>query len=303
MFIRTAKTKSLVQKSTLNISKPYLQKVVEAISVPRHYIYEKKNNLKVRSWIKREFEDLGLYSVYQGNYDNVIATYDGVLMSECTVMIGGHYDSVPKSLGADDNASAIAGMLAVAKALKEIRPALAILFVAFNREEDGLIGSAEFVNMLPLTLKRQLKAVHILEMIGYCSHEANSQHIPEGLPVKVSNVGDFIAIISNKNSNHLIKNILKTAENTQDTLKVKALKVFFGFEKYFPHLSRSDHAPFWEENIPALMWTDTSEFRNPHYHKPSDTAETLDYDFMHSVVELLGEVVLEELNISLEDKS
>lgn len=295
MFISTAKTHKNITKSRVNISKSYLREVVEAVSIPRHYIYEKKNNLKVRSWIKKEFEDLGLYSVYQGQYDNVIGTYDGVLMSECKIIIGGHYDSVPKSLGADDNASAIAGLLAVAKALKEISPALPILFVAFNREEDGLIGSNEFVSMLPKTLQKQLKAVHILEMIGYCSHERKSQFIPQGLPIKVSDVGNFIAIISNKDSNHLVKNILKVSEKTQATLKVKALKVFFGFEKYFPHLSRSDHAPFWQENIPALMWTDTSEFRNPHYHKASDSPDTLDYEFMHSVVELLVEVVLEEL--------
>ncbi|MEA3490506.1 MAG: M28 family peptidase, partial [Campylobacterota bacterium] len=64
---------------------------------------------------------------------------------------------------------------------------------------------------------------------------------------------------------------------------------------FFPHLSRSDHAPFWESRIPAMMWTDTSEFRNPHYHRPSDAPDTLDYEFMRRVVELLGEVVLEEL--------
>ncbi len=295
MFILNSKNRQKDFKSSVTISTSYLKEVVEAIAIPRHYIHERKNNLKVRSWIKKEFENLGLYSVYQGKYDNVIGTFDGVLMSECKVIIGGHYDSVPNSLGADDNASAIAGLLAVAKALKDISPSLPILFVAFNREEDGLIGSDEFVKFLPSSMKQNLTSVHILEMIGYCKHEKNSQHIPEGLPIKVSDIGDFIAIISNKTSNHLIKNILQTTERTQPTLKVKALKVFFGFEKYFPHLSRSDHAPFWEENLPALMWTDTSEFRNPHYHQASDSPDTLDYAFMSSVVSLLAEVVLEEV--------
>ena len=295
MLILNSKNTQKTSIKNIDISQSYLKEIINEISIPRHYIYEKKNNLKVRNFIKKEFEDLGLYSVYQGEYDNIIATFDGVLMSECTIIIGGHYDSVPNSLGADDNASAIAGLLATAKALREISPSLPVMFVAFNREEDGLLGSYDFLHTLPPSLIKTLKCVHILEMIGYCSHEPNSQHIPEGLPIKVSNIGEFIAIIANRDSNHLIKNILNTAQKTQPKLKVKALKVFLGVEKFFPHLSRSDHAPFWQSRIPAMMWTDTSEFRNPHYHKASDTPDTLDYDFMQSVVELLSEVVLEEL--------
>ena len=62
-----------------------------------------------------------------------------------------------------------------------------------------------------------------------------------------------------------------------------------------PHAFRSDHAPFWSQGIPALMWTDTAEFRNPNYHQPTDTPETLDYDFMAEVARLLVRVVLSGL--------
>ena len=58
---------------------------------------------------------------------------------------------------------------------------------------------------------------------------------------------------------------------------------------------RSDHAPFWREGIPALMWTDTAEFRNPHYHLPTDTPETLDYEFLAGVTRLLVHAVLSSL--------
>ena len=57
-------------------------------------------------------------------------------------------------------------------------------------------------------------------------------------------------------------------------------------EKYFGHLLRSDHTPFWEAGIPAVMWTDTSEFRNPHYHRATDTPDTLDYQFLAQVTRL-----------------
>ena len=75
---------------------------------------------------------------------------------------------------------------------------------------------------------------------------------------------------------------------------ITRLKVFLGVEKFFPHLSRSDHAPFWKSKLPALMWTDTSEFRNPHYHKASDRPDTLDYGFMCKVIELLILTVLKK---------
>jgi Zn-dependent M28 family amino/carboxypeptidase len=62
--------------------------------------------------------------------------------------------------------------------------------------------------------------------------------------------------------------------------------MYFGIEKAFGDLNRSDHTPFWQAGIPSIMWTDTSEFRNPHYHRASDTPETLDYGFMSGVTKL-----------------
>ena len=64
-------------------------------------------------------------------------------------------------------------------------------------------------------------------------------------------------------------------------------------EKFFPVLLRSDHAPFWQSRIPAMMWTDTSEFRNPHYHQPGDKPQTLNYGFLRSVTQLLIASVLD----------
>lgn len=287
VFSSKNKTPNPNTTSTIHIDQTYLQNIVEAIAIPRHYEYERKNNQKVRQYIDEAFQSLGLNTIYQGEYRNIIATYQGVALDECQIIIGGHYDSVPHSSGADDNASAIAGILTIAKALKEHAP-LPIAFIAFNREEDGLLGSYEFVHSLSAKMQKQLQAVHIFEMIGYHSDAPKSQSVPQGLPIKVNDVGDFIAIIANKTSNHLISSILQTGNNYLPNLKVKALKIFWGMERYFPHLERSDHSPFWEHKIPALMWTDTSEFRNPHYHQPSDTPDTLNYDFMHDVVKLVA---------------
>jgi hypothetical protein len=65
------------------------------------------------------------------------------------------------------------------------------------------------------------------------------------------------------------------------------LKLYFGIEQYFPDFARSDHFPFWKKRIPSLMWTDTAEFRNPNYHKKTDTPETLNYSFLRYTTQLL----------------
>jgi len=164
---------------------------------------------------------------------------------------------------------------------------LDIAFVAFNREEDGLLGSADFVrNFLPRDWP--LKEVHILEMVGYCDHTPGSQRMPDGLPIKLRHDrGDFLALVSNRKSNALIQPILRSAATYLPAFPVWGLKVFFGLEHRFQDIRRSDHAPFWDQGIPALMWTDTSEFRNANYHQRTDTPDTLDYEFMADVTRLL----------------
>ena len=271
----------------------YLKRAVSTIAIPRHYRAEYQNNIFVRNWIQNEFESFGMHVTTQGKYDNVIASY-GDENNECAVLIGAHYDSVPESPGADDNASAVAGLLGLAKSFELIKNAR-IGFVAFNREEDGLLGSAEYVRHLSEHQKEKIKCAHILEMIGYAKDNPGTQAIPAGLPIKIDNIGNFIGIIANKRSNSLLNEIISTASIQTPSLPVKCLKVFMGVEKLFPHLLRSDHAPFWNSNIPSLMWTDTSEFRNPNYHKRTDTPESLNYRFMYSVVSLLRHTVLQQL--------
>lgn len=273
----------------------YLKHVVANLAIPRHYVREQENNQYVREWIKAEFERIGLTVHCQGECQNIVAT-GAASAAPYQVLVGAHYDSVPGSPGADDNASAVAGMLAVARALQEYGD-LPVAFVAFNREEDNLMGSTEFVNALSPEQTSEIRCAHVLEMIGYCSSAPQSQHIPQGLPINIGDVGDFIAIVANKDSNRLVESIIKIADSELLSLPVYALKVKFGLEKLFADLLRSDHAPFWRSGIPALMWTDTSNFRNPNYHKASDTPDTLDYVFMSRVVQLLVGTVSSQLGV------
>lgn len=110
--------------------------------------------------------------------------------------------------------------------------------------------------------------------------------------MRAPEVGDFLALLTNRSSNRLVKPLLRLARAHVDDLHVLGIKVLFGLEKRFPHLLRSDHAPFWRAKIPAVMWTDTAEFRNPHYHQPSDRPDTLDDRFMRQVTQLLVASIL-----------
>ena len=307
MRIRESKTgkpehhNSVVEKILNNYDVRYLKETIARISIPRHFQHEARNNKQVAAWIEREFQRFGLHTERQGKYENIVATMlDDP--AQARVLIGAHYDSVPKTPGADDNASAVAGMLAAAKALSSVGP-LPIVYVAFNREEDGMLGSRDFVESYLLPRGCKLEAAHILEMIGYCDKAAGSQATPAGLPVNLGDTADFIGILMNDASNLYAASLIATAEKYVADLPVKTLEIFDGMEHHLPDLLRSDHSSFWNAGLPALMWTDTSEFRNPHYHQAGDTPETLDYGFIKKVTDLLVLQCLETLDGIPPDRS
>jgi Zn-dependent M28 family amino/carboxypeptidase len=193
---------------------------------------------------------------------------------------------VPGSPGADDNASAVAVCLECARLVKESGIERTMI-VLFNREEDGLIGSQQFVAYLSTVAGFSVSEAHIFEMVGFCSKAPGSQRMPPGLPlIAAPDVGDFLGLLANRHSNNVAESLLKLAATYIPETPVLALKTYVGVEKYFGHLLRSDHAPFWETGIASVMWTDTSEFRNPNYHRESDTPGTLDYEFLSQVTKL-----------------
>ena len=70
---------------------------------------------------------------------------------------------------------------------------------------------------------------------------------------------------------------------------LRILPLEFGLRMLLlPDIFRSDHSPFWLAGIPAIMITDTANFRNPHYHRASDTPGTLDYGFLGNVTRALA---------------
>lgn len=260
-----------------------VQSLVQQLSFPRHYAAEPEANRRAGDFVAATLTDAGFHVTVDGPYRNVVATPKDT--SRPLLLIGAHYDSVPGSPGADDNGSAVAAMLSCAQA---IGPDAPVCYVGFNREEDGLLGSTEFVEQGMARLGLQVSGVHILEMVGFT---AEQQHVPEGLPIKLSGKGDFLGIVGAGPSNRMATRAVQLAES--GPLPVLALKTYLNIHQKIEVLHRSDHSPFWGASIPATMWTDTAEFRNPNYHQATDTPDTLDYTFLARVTRLLHDVVLD----------
>jgi Zn-dependent M28 family amino/carboxypeptidase len=265
------------------ISPAGLREVVERIAVPR--VYRTPENEAVRRIISDLFSatDAGRQGVEVDEAGNVVVGDP----RRTRVLVGAHYDAVPGTPGADDNASAVAVLLAAARA---IGPHEAVCYVAFDGEESDRAGSRAFVGRLG---PHRLEQVHILEMVGFRSREPGSQRNPVP-PLPVPAVGDFLGLVGTHRSRHALDHVLRCAGHS--SIPVFGLYLpdvpLEAIGPLAPHVFRSDHAPFWAAGIPALIWTDTAEFRNPHYHEPTDMPETLDYDFMAEVARLLVHVVL-----------
>jgi Zn-dependent M28 family amino/carboxypeptidase len=127
-----------------------------------------------------------------------------------------------------------------------------------------------------------------LDMVGYYSDAENSQIYPVGgMSLLYGTKGDFLGMVGRPEDGKLLTDAKKTLQNTT-TLRIESIAL----PKEMKDLSRSDHAPFWQEGYPALFFTDTAEFRNKNYHEATDTWDTLDYDRLTQVPVGLYEVIL-----------
>jgi Zn-dependent M28 family amino/carboxypeptidase len=206
------------------------------------------------------------------------------------LVIGAHYDAVEGSPGADDNASGLVVLLELAQRLSRTPLTRPVWLVAFCLEEQGLLGSAAFTSRLKKT-RQPLHGAIILECVGYATDEGGSQRKPPGLPVPLPAAGNFLGIIGNDASRTLIATVEQSAKAVEPPLNAVALAVP-GRGETLPDIRRSDHAAFWDQGFPAVMLTDTANFRNPHYHQATDRIDTLNLDFLEAVIETVVKAAL-----------
>jgi len=245
----------------------------EALTAAARYIEEQLSTMGVNLQ-RHEF-----FVNEQGfvNLEVLAARADSSRREPACIVVGAHYDTVPGTPGADDNASGVAALLELAQQLGREHLDRTLRFVFFPNEEppffpDAGMGSAAYAGKL----RSERVDVHVmisLEMLGYYSDRAKSQKYPPGLSLFYPDRGNFIGLISN----------LASRQRLRETKRAFMASTGFPCEslaapEWTVVVGLSDHHSFWSQGYPALMVTDTAFMRNPHYHGSSDSAETLDYE-------------------------
>ncbi|MBT8362965.1 MAG: M28 family peptidase, partial [Deltaproteobacteria bacterium] len=215
------------------------------------------------------------------------------------VLIGAHYDSVKGTVGADDNASAIAVQLEVARTLAGLRATeelnLTVRFISFALEEPPAyatwaMGSRVYARKAKKN-KEQIDGMICLEMVGYTCNQPGCQKYPFPLMfMGYPNRGDYIGIVGNYRSRKFTNTLFQSFKKNK-ALPVEKLTVP-GSGYLLANIRLSDHAAFWDRGYNAVMITDTAFYRNPHYHRASDTMDKLDFSFMTQLVHSLVQYFL-----------
>ncbi len=209
-------------------------------------------------------------------------------------ILGAHYDSVAGTIGADDNASAVAVQLETARQLNQLKGQadldLAVKFVSFALEEPPVymtryMGSRVYA-LKASNQNEQIDGMICLEMVGYACQEPGCQQYPFPLMFfGYPETGNYIGIVGNFRSRSFTRALFKDFNKNPRLPVIKLTVPLSGY--ILPAVRLSDHASFWDKGYPAVMITDTAFFRNPHYHLRSDTMDKLDYRFMAELVRSL----------------
>ena len=256
---------------------------LEAVARPRHARWDPLGLMAVRAYISEQFSALGQVEEHPFRHGldqgvNLILRLPGRQADLHPLLVGAHYDGPLHSIGADDNASGVAALLELAQRWAATPPRRPGWLVAFDQEEWGMVGSAA----LAAECKARRQPLHLmvsLEMLAYTSSEQRYPH--PAMRHVFGDCGDFIALVANLAAGAQLPGL---ASRMGRHVTTKVLPVP-DHGRAIPDVRLSDHSPFWDEGYNALMVTDTSFMRNPHYHQMSDTIDTLDLTFMAAVVE------------------
>ncbi len=206
------------------------------------------------------------------------------------IVVGAHYDTVIGSPGADDNASGVAAVIELARAFAGESTKRTIRFVAFANEEPPhfatpQMGSFRYAQRCKERGER-IVGMLSLETIGYFTDAPRSQQYPSMLDLFYPSIGNFIAFVSNLQSNRLLRRCVRQFRKHCEIPCASG-----ALPEMISGVAWSDQWAFWQFGYPAIMVTDTALFRNPHYHSPTDLPATLDYQRLGRVVEGLTAMI------------
>jgi hypothetical protein len=230
---------------------------------------------------------------------NLIATRAG--RETDAIVVVAHHDTVSNSPGADDNGAGVAILIEAARLLASRPMRRTVVLAAPDFEEIGLIGSREFVRWL--RARHRVRAAIVFDPIGYMDPRPGTQRVPPGIgllyPAQVARLrarafaGDGVVAIHRRRSTGLARVWADCAAALLGRERIFLLRDPADLPIVGPLLalalpvarnfSRSDHRRFWDAGLPAIHVTNTAEFRNPNYHRPSDLPATLDYETLADV--------------------
>lgn len=216
---------------------------------------------------------------------NIKAVLTGTKHPGQVVIIGAHYDSVFGCPGANDNGSAVAATLALARCFSNKKPARSLRFVLFANEEPPFFQTDEMGSQIYAKNCRakgdNIVAMLCFECIGYYTDEPNSQKYPFPFNLMYPSTGNFIGFVSNFASGKLLHTVVTSfREKCQFPSEAGAVP------EIVPGVAWLDQWSFWQQGYPAIMITDTAPFRYPYYHEPEDTPDKISYDQLTRVVAL-----------------
>jgi Zn-dependent M28 family amino/carboxypeptidase len=293
----------MVEELLQQVSVDRIREHIRVLEGVRHPVAAPEALERAGSYIYSTLQSLS-YSVqphlftFDGReHRNIIATRVGTRRPEERLLIIAHYDTVEDSPGADDNASAVAALLEIARVLEPVEFGGTVHFAAVNLEErqkEGALAEAGLWGSRALAAEAekqgwQIAGVIVMEMIAYAGPTI-IQKGPPGLPINLPEYGDFIGVIGNATSSALVDRFVNTVERYRLDLPVVPL-VVPGNGEILMETRRSDHASFWDRGYAAIMLTDTADFRSPHYHQPTDTLDTLNLPFATQVCRAVAGMV------------
>jgi Zn-dependent M28 family amino/carboxypeptidase len=252
---------------------------------------------RVADYIEKELKKAGLvvvrhpYTVANQTVYNLDAEIKGE--TDEVVLVGAHYDSVKGAPGANDNASGVAAVLALARRMGKDRPQRTLRLAAFVNEEPPYfqtdrMGSLVYAKECQARGDK-IAAMISVETIGCYSDEPGSQRYPSPFNLFYPKEGNFIAFVGNVESADLVKRII--GQFRKDVrFPSEGAAVLGSIEG----VGWSDHWSFWKCGYKAIMVTDTAPFRYRWYHTAGDTPDKLDYERTARVVEGL-EIVVRDL--------
>ena len=239
------------------------------------------------------------------NIVGILEGSDPVLKKEA-IVIGAHYDHLGRggagSLapnsgavhhGADDNASGVAGMLELARTFTYSRPKLrrTLIFIAFSGEEEGLLGSSYYVNNPVVPLTNTIAMIN-LDMIG----RAKDRKLVIGgvgtaeqwrSLIETANVTNSVSVTVNgpaSTSNGVPMVVGANGRTVVSSDTTRQFNITMNEDGYGP----SDHSSFYAKQVPVLFfWTGT----HADYHKPSDTADKINYEDETNIIKLVSRIV------------